>query len=160
MPNIRPEQWINVQQYYPPTPWLSSIDFLLEATLSRKIPSRKTMSGWFDSNIQIRIRSRIYQTHDFWGIHLLHRLYNWNQNNSTYQYSLSISFTKWKCTCPSLTLLLFCNTGWQAGGNDFHFTYQFGRWNQFSPTKLKFSSTKFFFCTLTKNFVKVQKKIW
>ena len=32
----------------------------------------------------------------------------------------------------------------QAGGNDFHFTYKFGRWNQFSPTKLKFSLTKFF----------------
>ena len=31
----------------------------------------------------------------------------------------------------------------QAGGNDFHFTYQFGRRNQFSPTKLKFSPTKF-----------------
>ena len=32
----------------------------------------------------------------------------------------------------------------QAGGNDFDFTYQFGRWNRFSPTKLKFSPTKFF----------------
>ena len=32
----------------------------------------------------------------------------------------------------------------QAGGNDFHFSYQFVRWNEFSPTKLKFSHTKFF----------------
>ena len=38
----------------------------------------------------------------------------------------------------------------QAGGNDFHFTYQFGRRNQFSPTKLKFSPTKFFLA-LNKN---------